>query len=102
MMGLHPCHVEEDWETECVPILEALDAEPCIAVGEIGMDLFRGKKTRLAQLDAFHRQIGWALERDLPVVLHVREAFEDTFTVLDQYAESSASRGVPLFHGGAG
>lgn len=95
MMGLHPCHVEEGWQTECVPILKALDAEPCIAVGEIGMDLFRGKKTRLAQLDAFHRQIGWALERDLPVVLHVREAFEDTFSVLDQYTDS-ALRGV--FH----
>ena len=39
--------------------------------------------------------IGWALERDLPVVLHVREAFEDTFAVLDQYTDT-ALRGV--FH----
>ena len=95
MMGLHPCHVEDGWESECASILEALNAEPCIAVGEIGMDLFRGKKTRLVQIEALHRQIGWALERDLPVVLHVREAFEDTFEVLDQYA-SAPLRGV--FH----
>jgi len=95
MMGLHPCHVEADWLSACVPILKALDADPCIAVGEIGMDLFRGKETRQFQIAAFHEQIGWALERDLPVVLHVREAFEDTFQVLDQYTDS-ALRGV--FH----
>jgi TatD DNase family protein len=100
MMGLHPCHVEDDWESECTPILEALNAEPCIAVGEIGMDLFRGKKTRLAQIDAFHRQIGWALERDLPVVLHVREAFEDTFEVLDQYANTPLRGVFHCFTGG--
>ena len=53
MMGLHPCHVEENWEAECVSILGALDAEPCIAVGEIGMDLFRGKETRWPRLKPF-------------------------------------------------
>lgn len=95
MMGLHPCHVDEGWEAECAPILDALDAHPCIAVGEIGMDLFRGRETRDAQMAAFHAQIGWALERDLPVVLHVRDAFEDTFAVLDQYTDT-ALRGV--FH----
>lgn len=100
MMGLHPCHVEENWEAECVSILEALDAEPCIAVGEIGMDLFRGKETRLAQIEAFHCQIGWALERDLPVVLHVREAFEDTFAVLDQYTSTSLRGVFHCFTGG--
>ena len=95
MMGLHPCHVDDGWEAECAPILEALDAEPCIAVGEIGVDLFRGRETRDAQIAAFHAQIGWALERDLPVVLHVRDAFDDTFAVLDQYTDT-ALRGV--FH----
>jgi len=78
----------------------ALDAEPCIAVGEIGMDLFRGKETRLAQIEAFHCQIGWALERDLPVVLHVREAFEDTFAVLDQYTSTSLRGVFHCFTGG--
>lgn len=100
MMGLHPCHVEEGWEAECVPILQALDAEPCIAVGEIGMDLFRGKKTRQLQIDALHCQIGWALERDLPIVLHVREAFEDTFAVLDQYTNSPLRGVFHCFTGG--
>ena len=95
MMGLHPCHVEEDWQEQCNIILETLDAHPCVAVGEIGMDLFRGSETREFQLAAFHAQIGWALERDLPVVLHVREAFQDTFDVLDQYSDT-ALRGV--FH----
>jgi TatD DNase family protein len=100
MMGLHPCHVEANWEKECATILEALDAHPCIAVGEIGMDLFRGKETREHQVSAFHAQIGWALERDLPVVLHVREAFEDTFQVLDQYSGASLRGVFHCFTGG--
>ena len=100
MMGLHPCHVDDGWEAECVPILEALDAEPCIAVGEIGMDLFRGRETRDAQIAAFHAQIGWALERDLPVVLHVRDAFEDTFAVLDHYTRTPLRGVFHCFTGG--
>lgn len=100
MMGLHPCHVDAEWESECAPILRALDAHPCIAVGEIGMDLFRGRETRDAQITAFHAQIGWALERDLPVVLHVREAFEDTFAILDQYADTPLRGVFHCFTGG--
>lgn len=95
MMGLHPCHVDANWRQACGTIVDALDAQPCIAVGEIGMDLFRGRENRHHQLDAFHEQIGWALDRDLPVVLHVREAFEDTFDVLDEY-QGKGLRGV--FH----
>ena len=102
MMGLHPCHVDDGWESECVPILAALDAEPCIAVGEIGVDLFRGRETRDAQIAAFHAQIGWALERDLPVVLHVRDAFDDTFAVLDQYTDTALRGGFHCFTGGPG
>lgn len=100
MMGLHPCHVEGDWKAQCEPILKALDTRDCIAVGEIGMDLFRGKKTREFQVAAFHEQIGWALERDLPVVLHVREAFEDTFAVLDQYTDTPLRGVFHCFTGG--
>ena len=100
MMGLHPCHVEENWQAQCAPILAALDANPCVAVGEIGMDLFRGRETRALQIEAFHTQIGWALERDLPVVLHVREAFEDTFAVLDQYADTPLRGVFHCFTGG--
>ena len=64
------------------------------------MDLFRGRETRDAQIAAFHAQIGWALERDLPVVLHVREAFEDTFAILDQYADTPLRGVFHCFTGG--
>ena len=100
MMGLHPCHVDETWDSECEVIERALDAHPCIAVGEIGMDLFRGRENRDFQIAAFHAQIAWALERDLPVVLHVRDAFEDTFSVLDEYAKTSLRGVFHCFTGG--
>ena len=50
MMGLHPCHVRETWQSECDAIEQVLDAHPCVAVGEIGMDLFRGRENRNFQI----------------------------------------------------
>ena len=100
MMGLHPCHVRETWQSECDAIEQVLDAYPCVAVGEIGMDLFRGRENRNFQIAAFHVQIAWALERDLPVVLHVRDAFEDTFAVLDEYAKTGLRGVFHCFTGG--
>ena len=100
MMGLHPCHVRETWQSECDAIEQVLDAHPCVAVGEIGMDLFRGRENRNFQIAAFHVQIAWALERDLPVVLHVRDAFEDTFAVLDEYAKTGLRGVFHCFTGG--
>ena len=83
------------------PILEALDAEPCIAVGEIGMDLFRGKETRqLPRLKPFTVKLDGHWSETLPVVLHVREAFEDTFAVLDQYTSTSLRGVFHCFTGG--
>ena len=55
MMGLHPCHVEEDWQEQCKTIVETLDAEPCDGRGEIGMDLFRGSETRELQIGSLSR-----------------------------------------------
>ena len=98
MMGLHPCHVDDDWEAECAPILAASDAHPA-SQGEIGMDLFRAEKRETHQIAAFHAQSRMGALTDLPVVLHVRDAFEDTFAVLDQstrtplYAVSSCFTG---------
>ena len=101
MMGLHPCHVEADWKAQSVSILHALDARSCVAVGEIGMDLFRGRENRMHQMEACHAPIGWAIERDLPVVLQVRDAFEDTFAVLDQYINTGLRGVFHCFTGGS-
>ena len=55
-----------------------------VAIGEIGIDLYWDKSTLDIQVKAFEQQIDWAIERDLPIVIHTRESFEETFEVLER------------------
>ena len=83
MMGLHPCSVKENWEDELKVIKENLDKNEYRAVGEIGVDMYWDKSTRDIQMKAFAQQIEWAKELGLPIVIHVRDAFDEAFEVVD-------------------
>jgi len=83
MMGLHPTHVGANVEQELAHVHEQLLTHDFVAVGEIGMDLYWDKTHRREQQKAFARQLEWALDFDLPIVIHCREAFDDTFEVLE-------------------
>lgn len=95
MGGLHPTHVKEDFEKELVEVEQFLDQHPCVAVGEIGIDLYWDKTYLAQQQEAFARQIRSAAKRDLPIVIHCRESFDEIFEVLE--AENNPNlRGI--FH----
>lgn len=88
MMGLHPSHVKEDWEEQLAAVWEELDGETkYYAVGEIGIDLYWDKTFITEQQNAFRRQIRKAKEMHLPIVIHCRDAFEETFEVLEAEAD---------------
>ncbi|MEH7889806.1 TatD family hydrolase [Elizabethkingia meningoseptica] len=85
MMGLHPCSVQpETWEKELDLVKEYIDKRPFCAIGEIGIDLYWDKSTLDIQVKAFEQQIDWAIEKDLPIVIHTRESFNETFEVLER------------------
>ena len=85
MMGLHPCYVKpESWEKELEIVKNYLDERHFPAIGEIGIDLYWDKSTLDIQVKAFEQQIDWAIEKDLPIVIHTRESFDETFEVLDR------------------
>ncbi|MBD3637758.1 MAG: TatD family hydrolase [Crocinitomicaceae bacterium] len=84
MMGLHPCSVTENWEDQLSVIKGHLFSRDYIAVGEIGMDLYWDKSTKNYQEQAFAQQIEWAKELQIPIVIHVRDAFDEAFEVVDQ------------------
>lgn len=85
MMGLHPCSVQpETWEKELEIVENYLNQRPFCAIGEIGIDLYWDKSTLEIQKIAFEKQIDWAIERDLPIVIHTRESFDETFEVLER------------------
>jgi TatD DNase family protein len=83
MMGLHPTHVKENYEEELKHVEAELDKRKFYAVGEIGIDLHWDESTLEIQKDAFRRQIQMAKERDLPIVIHCRKAFDEIFEILE-------------------
>ena len=85
MMGLHPCYVKpESWQEELKLVEDYLNQRSFAAIGEIGIDLHWDKTTLDIQVKAFEQQIDWAIERDLPIVIHTRESFAEVFEVLDR------------------
>ncbi len=99
MMGLHPCSVTENWEADLGIIKSWLDKENYCAVGEIGIDLYWEKSTLKFQKKAFRQQIEWAKEKKLPIVIHVREAFEETFEIVDELNDENLSGVFHCFSG---
>lgn len=85
MMGLHPTSVGADWEEQLSLIEKHLFARKFIAVGEIGIDLYWEQTFKEQQVQAFIKQIEWAKELQIPIVIHARDSFPEIFEVLDQY-----------------
>ena len=96
MMGLHPGNVKEDWEAQLNTMKDLLfKSDQYIAVGEIGMDLYWDKTFIEEQKMAFAIQVEWAKELNLPIVIHVRDAFQEIYEILDDLNDANL-RGV--FH----
>lgn len=99
MMGLHPCSVKDNWESDLEIVRKNLFSRAYVAVGEIGIDLYWDKSTKDIQEKALAQQIEWAKELELPIVIHVRDAFEETFKVVDQLNDEKLSGVFHCFTG---
>ena len=83
--GFHPEELDKFTE-EAFLQLQTLAAHPkCRAVGEIGLDYYWDDSHREEQKTLFHRQLSWAREADLPVIVHDREAHGDCLAIVRQY-----------------
>lgn len=78
MLGLHPCYVGEDWADQVEMIEELLGAPGVVGVGETGLDYYWDTQYVKQQKLSLERHIEWALELDLPIILHSRSAIDDT------------------------
>jgi TatD DNase family protein len=93
MAGLHPTSVKEDYESQLDKLEDIYTKHRFIAIGEIGIDLYWDKTFLKEQLMSFRRQIAFAYEKGLPVVIHSRDSFPEVFSVLDEF-EGKALKGV--------
>lgn len=118
-VGLHPEEVDGNWKSELEGTLDAIrrhsrkgDGNACtdiggtdccnagiIAVGEIGLDLHWSREFEKEQEEVLRCLLDAALEFGLPVILHTRDAFEQTFRILEDY-RGKGLRGV--FHAFSG
>jgi TatD DNase family protein len=81
--GVHPHDSNEGPVDELIVALEQLVDGGAVAVGECGLDYHYDHSPRNTQRDVFAAQIQLALRLDVPLVIHTREAWQDTFAVLD-------------------
>ena len=82
MMGLHPCYVKADFKKELEIVSEWLQKRKFHAVGEIGLDYYWDMTFKREQIEAFELQIDWALQYNLPIVIHSRESTPDCIEIV--------------------
>ncbi len=95
MIGLHPTSVRKNYRDILKKVQEFLHKENFIAIGEIGIDLYWDNTCKEEQKKAFREQIGLAIDNHLPVVIHIRESFDEVFQILDEF-EPDYPKGI--FH----
>jgi TatD DNase family protein len=85
-VGVHPSETKNISKGDISRAIDELSKmDKCCAIGEIGLDYFRDYSPVETQRRCFEFQLGMAQDLNMPVILHVREAFEDTLSILKRY-----------------
>lgn len=99
MIGLHPTSIGKDYLSQLAKLQNLAANFRFCAVGEIGIDLYWNQTYFQEQVDAFKRQVEFAVKTGLAVVIHVRNSFAETFEALGDF-RNSGLKGV--FHAFSG
>ena len=92
--GVHP-HEAESYNQEVDAIIrERCASERILAVGEIGLDYYYDHADRATQRKVFEQQLQIAVDQNMPVVIHTREADEDTRDILQNFSSALNRKGV--------
>lgn len=92
--GIHPHEAERFQRSTAEHIVANLADDRVVAVGEIGLDYFYDHADRAVQRQVFEEQLQLAVDHDLPIVVHTREADADTQAILGNFAGRLARKGV--------
>ena len=96
MLGLHPEEVRADWRDQLLAISNWLlaishqhksNSQQPIAIGEVGLDYYWSREFEEEQLQAFEEQVRWAVELQLPLMIHCRKAQNEMVNLLKRYAD---------------
>ena len=83
--GIHP-HETENNDVSKITIIESIKKNPkLIGVGETGLDFYYNHSKKNKQIESFKKHIEAAIEINLPIIVHSRNAEEETFNILNEY-----------------
>jgi TatD DNase family protein len=100
-VGIHPHDATTCSDTALARLRELAGKPKVVAIGEIGLDYYRDMSPRPVQKKAFAQQLDLAVELKMPVVIHTREAFEDTLEIVKPYAKKLPGGVFHCFPGSA-
>ncbi|MBR4917675.1 MAG: TatD family hydrolase [Bacteroidales bacterium] len=100
LIGLHPEDTKADFEDDLTQIEVHLDDPNVVGVGEIGLDYYWDRTFEKEQREAFYRQLCWARDRQMPLSLHIRSAYNDAIEILKQFRPGELSGVMHCFSGG--
>lgn len=84
IVGLQPNEVSS-FDGNYDAFIDLFNNEKCIGIGEIGLDYYWNKDEKEIQMKAFEKQLQMASNYEKPVIIHCRDAYEDTFNMLSKY-----------------
>jgi TatD DNase family protein len=88
MLGLHPEEVRDDWRDQLAQIKSLLTPpSTLLAIGEIGLDYYWSREFEQQQLEAFEEQVRWAVDMQLPLMIHCRKAQNELVAILKKYVK---------------
>ena len=101
MMGVHPCSIKENYEEELAIAKTELEQKKQLfyGIGEIGLDYYWDTSFKKEQQEALRQQIQWAKDLRLPIVLHCRDSFDDTFEIVKEMKDENLSGVFHCFGG---
>jgi TatD DNase family protein len=85
-VGIHPAHIDEYDEAVHAQLKQWLQDPSVVALGEVGLDFYRGADRSVDQIAVFRHQLALARAVGAPVIVHCRDAYEETIALLETEA----------------
>ncbi len=101
-MGMHPTSIDLEYEKNLKIVGESLfsNRDKYVAIGEVGLDLYWDETYLEQQIKAFEQQVDWSIEMSLPLIIHTRKAYAETFSVLKKFNVNHLQGVFHCFGGG--
>ena len=101
LIGFHPTSVDADWKERLAIVEKAFRSDRYYyGIGEVGLDFYWDDTFRKEQMEVFDIQINWALEADLPLIIHSRNAQKELLQAMEPYRHTPL-RGIFHSFGGS-